>query len=112
MIQFKQLKRNVGFLIYVSQIYACMVLYFKRIYLTLNSWQHDWDKTGWKILKQKQDDAELHHGLPPQIEDPSEVLVCACHLNVVYLVGHTSERGFGCCSCFQGSAVIKVIFGV
>ena len=36
-IPFKQLERIVGFLVYVSQTYTCMVPYLKGIYLTLNS---------------------------------------------------------------------------
>ena len=36
-IPFKQSEHIVGFLVYVSQTYTCMVPYLKGIYLTLNS---------------------------------------------------------------------------
>ena len=45
-IPFKQLERTVGFLVYVSQTYTCMVPYLKEINLTLNSWRHGRDETG------------------------------------------------------------------
>ena len=51
-IPFKKLERIVGFLVYISQTYTCMVQYLKGIYLTLNSWSYSRDKAGWKILKQ------------------------------------------------------------
>ena len=109
-IPFKQLERTVGFLVYVSQTYTCMVPYLKGIYLTLNSWCHGREETGWKIPKQQRDDAELHDGLPPQFvkrvarlqsdvatlteltlrENPPEVLVCVRHLDALYLVGDAS----------------------
>ena len=50
-IQFKQLEHIVGFLVYVSQTYTCMVPYLKGIYLTLNSWRHGRDEDGWAIPK-------------------------------------------------------------
>ena len=62
----KKLEHIVGFLVYVSQTYTCMVPYLKEIYLTLNSWRHGRGKTGWKILKQQRDDAEALDGIPPQ----------------------------------------------
>ena len=45
-IPFKKLECIVGFLVYISQIYTCMVPYLKGVYLTLNSWHHEWDETG------------------------------------------------------------------
>ena len=45
-IPFKDLERVVGFLVYVSQTYTCMVLYLKGVYLTLNSWRQGRDKMG------------------------------------------------------------------
>ena len=39
-ILFKILERIVGFLVYVSYTYTCMVPYLKKIYLILNSWCH------------------------------------------------------------------------
>ena len=65
-ILFKNLECIVGFLFYVSKTYTCIVLYLKGIYLTLNSWRHGQNKTGWKILKEHQDDAEALDGLPPR----------------------------------------------
>ena len=64
-IPFKQLERIVGFLVYVSQTYTCMVPYLKGIYLTLNSWQHGCDKEGWVIPKQLWDEMEEMDGTPP-----------------------------------------------
>ena len=64
-IPFKQLERIVGFLVYVSQTYTCMVPYLKGIYLTLNSWRNGCDKDGWVIPKQLRDEMEELDGLPP-----------------------------------------------
>ena len=75
-IPFKELERIVGFLVYVSQTYTCMVPYLKGMYLTLNSWRHGRDETGWKILKQQQDDAEALDGLPAQFVRRVACLQC------------------------------------
>ena len=45
-------------------------------------------------------------------EDLPEVLLCARHLDALYLLGDTSGRSFRCCFWFQGSEVINVDLGV
>ena len=131
-IPFKKLERIVGFLVYVSQTYTCMVPYLKGTYLNLNSWCHGRDKNSWKIPKQHQDAVEALDGLPPRFvkhitclqcniealmsltrqRDPPEVLVRVRHAKALYMVGDPSGRSFGCCSWLQGSEVINVDFEV
>ena len=65
-IPFKDLERVVGFLVYVSQTYTCMVPYLKGIYLTLNFWREGQDEMGWKIPKQQRDEAQALDGPAPK----------------------------------------------
>ena len=53
MIHFKTTGRLIGFVVYVAQTYTSLVLYLKGIYLSLNSWQSDWDEDGWLTPEDK-----------------------------------------------------------
>ena len=111
-IPFKQLERIVGFLVYVSQTYNCMVPYLKGIYLTSNSWRHGRDEDGWVISKQLRDEMEELDGLPPPFvqcvtrlkydvealmfltcrSDPPEIPGRARYPRALYMVGDASGR--------------------
>ena len=75
-IPFKDLERVVGFLVYVSQTYTCMVPYLKGIYLTLNSWRAGQDAMGWKIPKQQRDEAQARDGPAPKFVKCVARLAC------------------------------------
>ena len=49
-LDFKDLERERGFLVYLSRTYTSMVPYLKGIHLTLDSWRSGRDKDGWKIM--------------------------------------------------------------
>ena len=75
-IPFKKLERIVGVLVYVSQMYTCMVPYLKGIYLTLDSRPHGCGEPGWTIPKQHWDDAEVLDGMPPRFVKRVACLQC------------------------------------
>jgi len=63
-LNFKNLERGRGFLVYLSRTYPSIVPYLKGIHLTIDSWRPNRDKDGWKqpIGKRKKvylDDIEL-----------------------------------------------------
>ena len=131
MIQFKELERVVGFLVYVAQTYTSMVPYLKGIYLTLNSWRHGRNDEGWTIPKAYREDVESRDELPPEYvncvprlkcdvdalmeltseENPPDIPVRATNPAAIYLVGDASGRGFGTCSWIQGEKKMRVDFG-
>lgn len=52
-LDFKELERKRGFLIYVTRTYPCMVPYLKGIHLTLDGWRKFRDEDGWKLSPQR-----------------------------------------------------------
>eukprot|EP00980_Cylindrotheca_fusiformis_P026387 scaffold16048_cov85-Cylindrotheca_fusiformis.AAC.1 len=48
-LDFKQLEKKRGFLIYVTRTYPSMVPYLKGIHLTLDGWRRFRDEDGWKL---------------------------------------------------------------
>ena len=48
-INFKQLERDLGFLVHVSMTYEKIKPFLRGFYLTLNSWRKGRDKEGWKL---------------------------------------------------------------
>ncbi|GKY90814.1 hypothetical protein MPSEU_000054200 [Mayamaea pseudoterrestris] len=66
-IEFKQLERIRGFLVYVGQTYRSLVPYLKGIHLTLDSWRGNRDEEGWrhggsKRVEEQQEAAEAPAG--------------------------------------------------
>ena len=47
-MNFKEMERRRGFLLYVTRTYPSMVPYLKGIHLTLDSWRPQRDMEGWK----------------------------------------------------------------
>jgi hypothetical protein len=48
-VKYKQLERDIGFLVHLSMSYPEMTPYLRGFYLTINSWRKGRDKDGWKI---------------------------------------------------------------
>jgi hypothetical protein len=48
-INYKQLDRDVGFLVHLSMTYPEMTPFLRGFYLTMNSWRKGRDKDGWKL---------------------------------------------------------------
>ncbi len=49
MLDFKQLRLDRGFMVYVTQVYPAMKPYLNGFHLTLENWKDDRDKEGWKL---------------------------------------------------------------
>ena len=47
-VNFKDMEKRRGFLVYVTRTYPSMVPYLKGIHLTLDSWRPQRDADGWK----------------------------------------------------------------
>ena len=65
-LDFVQLRRDRGFLIYVSRTYRSLVPYLKGIHQTLDSWREGRDEHGWKLSPQElyqlnQGEGDLDH---------------------------------------------------
>jgi len=52
-LNYKQLERYQGFLIYVSRTYRNMSPYLKGIHQTLESWREGRDKESWKLERRE-----------------------------------------------------------
>jgi hypothetical protein len=70
MLEFKELEKKRGFLIYVTRTYPSMVPYLKGIHQTLDSWRPHRDKDGWKqtmkeIRRKRKREREEEQGEPP-----------------------------------------------
>ena len=48
-INYKELERDVGFLVHLSMTYSNMKPFLKGFYSTMNEWRHDRDESGWKL---------------------------------------------------------------
>ena len=49
MLDFKELERDRGYLVYISRTYRAMVPYLKCIHQMLDSWKSGRNKDGWKL---------------------------------------------------------------
>ena len=79
-LNFKRLRSDRGFLVYVTQAYPAMKPYLKGFHLSLESWRQGRDDDGWKIPKPKKTmteagaeersfGGELSHGGPGGMEE-------------------------------------------
>ena len=87
MLEFKRLRSDRGFLVYVTQVYPSMKPYVKGFHLSLESWRGGRDAEGWKIKSERkkgiQDtdtDAEVNDEMPldsnlDRMEDIKEELM-------------------------------------
>ena len=57
-LDFKDLERGRGFLVYLSRTYTSMTPYLKGIHLTLDSWREGRDSDGWKWMNTSRRNAE------------------------------------------------------
>jgi hypothetical protein len=58
MLDYKQLRSNQGFLVYVTQAYPGMKLYLKEFHLLLESWRGGRDTKGWKNGPDRKDSVQ------------------------------------------------------
>ena len=58
MLEFKRLRSDRGFLVYVTQVYPAMKPYLKGFHLSLESWRGGCDEEGWKIKREKTREAQ------------------------------------------------------
>ena len=49
LVDFKQLEKDRGYLVYISRTYQSMVPYLKGIHQTLDSWRSGRNRDGWKL---------------------------------------------------------------
>ncbi len=57
-LDFKQLRSDRGFMVYVTQAYPGMKPYLKGFHLSLETWREGCNSEGWKITKQQDQAAE------------------------------------------------------
>ena len=57
-LDFKDLEKGHGFLVYLSRTYDPIVPYLKGIHLTLDSWRTGRDAEGWKVNKKRKRSAD------------------------------------------------------
>ena len=50
LLDFKQLEKDCGYLVYISRTYRSMVPYLKVTHQTLDSWRSGRNKDGWKLF--------------------------------------------------------------
>jgi len=68
LFDFKKLESERGSLVYVMRTYPAMKPYLRGIHATLDSWQPNQDKEGWKLPKEKKPRA--NEDAVNQSEDP------------------------------------------
>jgi hypothetical protein len=51
-LEFKYLRSDRGFVVYVTRAYPCMKPYLKGFHLSMEMWRGSWDSKGWKLHKQ------------------------------------------------------------
>ena len=68
-LDFKNLERGRGFLVYLSRTYPATTPFLKGIHLTLDSWRDGRDSDGWKLSKKKRKLNEAIISEPDEFED-------------------------------------------
>ena len=66
MLDFKRLRSDQGFLVYVTQVYPAMKPYLKGFHLSLESWRGSHDTEGWKVRYKETKDK------PPKVESETK----------------------------------------
>ena len=74
-LDFKELKKDRGYLVYIARTYWSMVPYLKGIHQTLDSWRSGRNTDGWKLSLEKLREyyAEDGHEIGGNTEAPAKV---------------------------------------